>query len=131
MATATAGVSLGVGEINTKVTEAAGTIPNYVEGIENATAASEPLNAALQRQVASLEKQTETMNASLGTMDNTNLKYTELANSIATHQTNIEKLNASLNTQEGQLLSYANAVAAGNEKFLTMGTKYQRCGGRG
>ena len=41
-----------------------------------------------------------------------------LGQSYADHLTKIDQLNTTLTTQEGQLLSWQNAVAAGNEQFL-------------
>ena len=57
-------------------------------------------------------------NALVGTSENYNQALLGIGQSIADHNVKIDQLNASLNTAEGQHLSFANAVGAGNEKFL-------------
>ena len=101
------------------------TIDEYVgtiEGVAEKSNAWAEANATLTDKLrdtneALIEHVNQT-NELVGSDENATNAILKIADSLAQHKVNIDQLNTSLSTSEGQLLSYQNAVAAGDEAFL-------------
>jgi ABC-type transporter Mla subunit MlaD/rubrerythrin len=93
-------------------------IDGYVEGVTKQVEASTNLTTQM---AATNEAMRENISQTLdlvGTQENAGNAMNELGQSYADHQVAIDQLNTTLGTAEGQQLSFQNAVAAGQEKFL-------------
>ena len=108
-----------IADIKDKIEGARAGIDQYVAGIEIQVEASNSLTVKLHEENEALADNIQQTNALVGTSENYNQSLLTIGQSIADHNVKIDQLNASLNTAEGQQLSFANAVGAGNEQFLT------------
>jgi len=126
MVSPTADVAKSQTMIREEIESGRSTIGDYVTNIEGVTEksnewaeANETLKTKLGDTNDALIEHINQMNELVGTEENATNAILEIAGSLAEHRVNIDQLTESLNTQEGQLLSYQNAVAAGDEAFLS------------
>ena len=101
------------------------TIDEYNATIEGATEksnawaeANATLTTKLDETNQGLIEHVNQTNELVGSDENATNAILKVADSLAQHKVNIDQLTETLSTQEGQLLSYQNAVAAGDEAFL-------------
>jgi hypothetical protein len=118
-ATASAQQEAAIAGIKAEIEGARAGIEGYVAGIQEQVEASGTLESVLrQTNKAMQENISQTMDL-VGSTENHDNAILKLSQSYADHQVAIDQLSHTLGTAEGQMASYMNAVASGNEKFLT------------
>lgn len=115
----------GLSGVKQKIEEGRAEIDGFVAGVttqigkstEWATA-NETLKTSLGNTNEALYEHVQQTNELVGSQENAANAILKLEDSIAQHQANIDQLNTTLGTGAGQMLSYQNAIAAADEKFM-------------
>ena len=126
MVSPTTDVAKSQTQIREEIESARSTIDGYVEDVSKQIEKSvewAEANATLTTKLGdtneALIEHINQTNELVGTEENATNAILKVADSLAQHRVNIDQLNEVLSTSEGQLLSYQNAIAAGDEAFLT------------